>query len=507
MSEGIPEFLAQGELARLIPICASSQRERAACSVLLAALRVVHPLARDLLSEMGKRVGNWASIEAYTEVVFKNQPDERCRPDGLIIFDTSRRQWKALVEAKVGQGRISPEQISRYYRLARANEIDAIITISNELTPRPQHIPYDVPDQVLGKIELYHWSWPHLGSVANMLLHEEEDFDDEQHFILEEVVRYLDNEALEGGFQQMASGWPGLIQKIFSTGQISGTDGDVLSAIKSWHQQQANICIWLGRELQRHVSLHLNRSHRESQSIRLLEDAEEFVTTKQLRATFHSSALSRPIDVIADALRRNVTCRCSIGAPEDRRRYQSRMSWLLEQLPEGNLGDTMVHIAWDNGQKTSVALKRLRANENEGRVDGALPIAFELSRSFDLAQKFGGPKLFVESVDSAISSYCDSIARHLRAWQPRPVRAEKEQAEVQEEVSDKVIVREANIPGGSVKVFDDGSIELQTAAGTRWFRSFAELERSLRASNGLQPHQGAERPETPGAAAVTFAAE
>ena len=59
MGEGIPEFLAQGELARLIPICASSQRERAACSVLLAALRVVHPLARDLLSEMGKRVGNW----------------------------------------------------------------------------------------------------------------------------------------------------------------------------------------------------------------------------------------------------------------------------------------------------------------------------------------------------------------------------------------------------------------------------------------------------------------
>jgi hypothetical protein len=57
MSEGLPEFLVQGELARLIPVCAPNQRERAACSVLLAALRVVHPLAWDLLSEMGKRVG------------------------------------------------------------------------------------------------------------------------------------------------------------------------------------------------------------------------------------------------------------------------------------------------------------------------------------------------------------------------------------------------------------------------------------------------------------------
>ena len=49
--------------------------------------------------------------------------------------------------------------------------------------------------------------------------------------------------------------------------------------------------------------------------------------------------------------------------------------------------------------------------------------------------------------------------------------------------------------------------ELQTAAGTRWFR-FAELERSLRATNALQPRQGAESStETRGVGAVTFAAE
>jgi hypothetical protein len=392
-------------------------------------------------------------------------------------------------EAKVGQGRISPEQISRYYRLARANGIDAIITISNELNPRPQHIPYDVPHEVIGNIELYHWSWPHLGMVADMLLREEEHFDDEQYFILEEVVRYLDNETTEGGFQQMGPGWPDLIQRVFGDGQIAGTDVDVLSAIKSWHQEQASICVWLGRELQRHVSLHLNRSHKESQSMRLLEDAEEFVTTRQLRGTFHSSALARPIDVIADALRRNVTCRCSIGAPQDRRRYQSRISWLLEQLPESNFGDTMIHIVWDNGKKTCVALKRLRKDENEGRVDGALPIAFELSRSFDLAHKFAGPKLFVEGVDTAVSLFCDSIVRHLRAWQPRPVRDDQEPEAAQEAAPERVVIREANIPGGKVRIFGDGSIEHQTAAGTNWFRSFAELERSLRAKDSVKPPQ------------------
>jgi hypothetical protein len=324
MPEGIPEFLAQGEVARLIPVSAPSQRERAACSVLLAALRVVHPLARDLLREMGKRFGTWSSVQAYTEVVFQNQPDGTCRPDGLIIFDTGRRQWKALVEAKIGQGRISPDQLSRYYRLARANEIDAIITISNELNPRAHHVPYDVPQEMIGNIELYHWSWPHLVLVAEMLLAEEEDFDEEQHFILEEVVRYLDNETAEGGFQQMASGWPHLVQRIFSSGEISGNDPEVVSAIRSWHQAQSSICVWLGRELQRQVSLQLARGHRESQSMRLLEDAEEFVTTRQLRATFQSPAFARPFDLVADAVRRNVICKCSIDAPQDRRRWQRR---------------------------------------------------------------------------------------------------------------------------------------------------------------------------------------
>ena len=490
MSEGIPEFLTQGEVARLIPVGASSQRERAACSVLLAALRVVHPFARDLLSEMGKRVGNWASVEAYTEVVFQNQPDERCRPDGLIIFDTVRRQWKALVEAKVGQGRISSDQLGRYYRLAQANGLDAIITISNELNPRPHHVPYDVPQEMIGNIELYHWSWPHLVMVAEMLLAEEEDFDEEQHFILGEVVRYLDSETSEGGFQQMASGWPHLVQRIFSSGEMSGNDAEVISAVRSWYQAQSSICVWLGRELQRQVSLHLSRGHRESQSMRLLEDAEEFVTTKQLRATFQSAALARPFDLVADALRRNITCRCSIGAPQDRRRYQSRISWLLEQLPESSVGDTMVHIAWDNGQRTSVALKRLNRDENEGRVEGALPIAFELSRSFDLSQKFGGPRLFVEGVDSAVWTFYDSIARHLRAWQPRPSRRELDEPETAQEADqppERVVVREASVPGGKAKVFDDGSIEIQTATGTKWYRSFTELERALRAKDGAEP--------------------
>ena len=77
--------------------------------------------------------------------------------------------------------------------------------------------------------------------------------------------------------------------------------------------------------------------------------------------------------------------------------------------------------------------------------------------------------------------------------QPRTVRREQEQPEATHEAdgsSVRVVVREANVPGGSVRVFDDGSIEHQTGAGTKWYRNFAELERSLRASIGVNIGNG-----------------
>ena len=128
----LPDYLRGGEEARLIPVGASSQRERFACSVLLAALRVVQPFARDFFAHMNLRVGSWSEISGYTEPVFKNQTDGvSCRPDGLLVLDTGRREHRLIVETKIGSAKIDTDQLAEYARLARANEVDAIVTVSN----------------------------------------------------------------------------------------------------------------------------------------------------------------------------------------------------------------------------------------------------------------------------------------------------------------------------------------------------------------------------------------
>lgn len=54
-------------------------------------------------------------LRTYTEVVCKNRaPNIKDRPDGLIVVRNGSREWRALVEAKVGSNELIPEQIEKY---------------------------------------------------------------------------------------------------------------------------------------------------------------------------------------------------------------------------------------------------------------------------------------------------------------------------------------------------------------------------------------------------------
>ena len=113
-----PDFLIGDEPARLIPVTPDSARELKSVSVILAGLRSVLELRQSLLKSLGVRVGTNATLEAWIEPVFQNEDKKavknKDRPDGLLILRTGRREWRALIEAKVGNDTIGEEQVSRY---------------------------------------------------------------------------------------------------------------------------------------------------------------------------------------------------------------------------------------------------------------------------------------------------------------------------------------------------------------------------------------------------------
>jgi hypothetical protein len=126
--KNLPDILAIGEPARLIPVVADTRKEQRATSALLAVIGSVAEYGRDLLSVVGAPVGKTSRIRCFTEVEFKSQPKEiRQRPDGLIQVQTGKRIWSAIVEAKVGNAVLDAQQIEAYLGSGPINRIPKLI--------------------------------------------------------------------------------------------------------------------------------------------------------------------------------------------------------------------------------------------------------------------------------------------------------------------------------------------------------------------------------------------
>ena len=103
--------LKSSDDARLIPTLPESKREERATSILLATFRVVPTFALDMLKEAGAPTGKRVKVHCLTEVVPKGQDGAKLRPDGIVIIDTGRSIWSAIIESKVGLNQLESAQI------------------------------------------------------------------------------------------------------------------------------------------------------------------------------------------------------------------------------------------------------------------------------------------------------------------------------------------------------------------------------------------------------------
>src|SRR3954447_26314592 len=209
--------------ARLIPtsgISGADEQERRATSALLAVMGSVREFGRALTQSLGAPAGQ---MQTYIEVPFK-LGDKQCFPDGLIRVTRGQRQWTALLEGKTGGNLLHAEQLERYLDIAREQNFDALITISNEIPPIAGQHPTAIDKRKVRKVELHHWSWTYLLSTAVMQKEHRGVSDPEQAWILGELIRYLEHPrsgAME--LEDMGQHWVSVRQAV-STGTLRATD-------------------------------------------------------------------------------------------------------------------------------------------------------------------------------------------------------------------------------------------------------------------------------------------
>lgn len=426
----LPDFLSSGQTARLIPVVADTRKEGRAASIFLATLTAVPAFAASMLSTVGQRVGTRASVEAYTEIVFKRgSRDPKTRPDGLLILKTGRKTWSALIEAKIGRADLGVDQIQTYLQLAKTHKVDAVITLSNQFTALPTHHPLRLSKSDQRGIQLYHWSWMFVLTQAMLLLNDSDNVPQDQAFILSEMVRYFRHDSTGvSSFDRMNAEWPDLISTIKSGARPNKASDVVQNTVASWHQETRDICLLLSRRLGHQVNLKLPRAQKNDPVQRVKDDSEGLVSNQSLTTIIDVPNAAAPIEIEASLIRRTISCSIRLTAPQDKKSSKARINWLVRQLSKCKHDSVLLRAQWPGrAPPTQCTLAEAREEpevligENHHMTVQSLDVV--LVR--DLAGKFASRKKFVEELEQLVPTFYEQIGEHLQAWVPPPPKIDK----------------------------------------------------------------------------------
>lgn len=427
-----PDYLVLGERARLIPVVADTSREQRAASILMAALIGVHEFRSAMFGSIGVRVGKRATVDAWTEVSFTRDPkadDERMdRPDCLLILNTGKKTWRALVEAKIGNNEIGEQQLKGYIQKAKENGIDAVISLTNELVALPTHHPVKLKKSDTKGVDLFHWSWMFAVTQAELLIQSDGIEDPDQVYLLTEVVRYFDHPTSGvRGFTAMNKHWKELVGAIGRT-KISKTSEEVELTVSSWHQEQRDLCLIMSRLLGERVELKLPRSHAKDPARRLKEDAEKLANEYKLETTLAVPNAASDLVITADLYGRSIFCGMKLAAPKNKKSASARINWLLRQLSECETENFWIKaIRTGRASDSDSQLADVMADKSCLDDDSsAVPSAFEVFHMLDLAGRFSGSKIFIEELEKAVPHFYEHVGQYLRAWVAPPPKMPKE---------------------------------------------------------------------------------
>lgn len=441
-----PNYLKQGEIARLFPVLAITSKEGRTTSILLACIGRVEEFGRDLLLTLGQKACKRTTIECYTEVVFAGQdPEGNNRPDGLIVVASSGKTWRAIVEAKVGNATLDADQIEKYRQLAKDQKIDCVLTISNQFATRPEHHPLESVRKSRSKIPVFHWSWMSILTTADLLINTQSVSDLDQARLLEELRRFLTHESAGvKGFDRMPPEWSELNKHVSAGGRIPAKSEDALAVLSAWHQETKDLSLILSRQTETGVTERLSRKHRNDPTARVKDEYAELKDNCRLRALLDIPNAAAPLEIVADIARRTLDVGMTLRAPEDRKSSKARVNWLLKQIKGQVPADLQVRLNWPGrSEPTQFSYEALVADSSIVEKDkGSLQVlSFHIFIARRLGARFTQQVNFVSDLEEVVPEFYREIGQNLSAWRMSAPRI-KEDRERADDVSTEALYEE-----------------------------------------------------------------
>ena len=413
----------RGEKARLFPVLSDSSKEGRAASIFLATLQSVPEFADALLKPIGRSVGKRTKLACRTEVVLKTDP--KLRPDGLILIDTGHVIWTALLEFKVA-GLLETDQVEKYLKLAKDNDIDALITVSNDIVQDPVFSPIKVDGRLTKTVSLYHFSWMHIATMAELVLSADTISDLDQKMILEEFGRFLRHKSTGvKGYEAMPTDWPDVVKAIRNKTLFTKKDLGPANVALGWSQEERDISFLLSSKIGKRCQVKLSRLHANNHQARLDHHNQTLLSDGILQTSVFVPNAAGTLDVELDLRSRCVSVSQIIKAPSDRKRASASLNWLLRQIPEEAKGEHIIKVNWPGRSiQTSASLHQVR-DRLEMILDketGLLHASFEIAFTSDLGASFKSRKKIIAELERSVSMFYDAISQHIRPFIPPPLK-------------------------------------------------------------------------------------
>lgn len=409
--------------ARLIPtsgINGADEQERRATSALLAVMSSVREFGRVLTQPLGAPAG---ALETFIEVPFV-LGERRVYPDGLLRARRGQKQWTALVEVKTGTNQLATEQLEDYLDIAREQDFDAVITISNEIPAVAGLHPTKVDKRKLKRVALHHWSWSMVLAEAVLQKEHRGVADPDQAWILGELIRYLEHPrsgALE--FEDMGASWVSIRESVAS-GTLRITDKGAQEVAARFDALLRYVSLQLGRQLGEDVTPALSRKELAEPALRSQLLVRSMSTGGTMQGAIAIPNTVGPIVVTADLRAGTVTCHVDVAAPREGR-ASTRVNWMLRQLRRApdpvRLEAFTMH---SRGPGTAELLRDVREQPTLLIEDPKKELrSFRIALASPIGTKRGrGRGSFIDSVEQAINRFYGEVMQELRAWIAAPPR-------------------------------------------------------------------------------------
>lgn len=409
--------------ARLIPtsgINGADEQERRATSALLAVMSSVREFGRVLTQPLGAPAG---ALETYIEVPFQ-LGERRLYPDGLLRAHRGQKEWTALVEVKTGTNDLATEQLEAYLDIAREQDFDAVITISNEIPAMAGLHPTKVDKRKLKRVALHHWSWSMVLAEAVLQKEHRGVADPDQAWILGELIRYLEHPrsgALQ--FEDMGASWV-TTREAVASGTLRAGDKCAPEVAGRFDALLRYVSLQLGRQLGDDVTPALSRRELADPTLRAQALLETMCNHGTMQGAISIPNTVGPMVVTADLRAGRVTCHVDIAAPKDGR-PATRVNWLLRQLRHAPDTARLEAFAMHSrGPGTAELLRNVREQPTLLIEDPKKELrSFRVALGLPLGTKRGrGRGSFIDSVEQAINSFYGDVMQDLRAWTTSPPR-------------------------------------------------------------------------------------